>query len=155
MDILSLLKAAKSREASDIHLVVASPPLFRINGSLQSANGLQPISAADVDEAFDAGLVEAFVFRLYVEDLAAVADVRVIARDHARSPHPESLLGEKTAKQKVEVYSARVDPGVNDSAEGVGCSVSGGLNGEVLGPARGRLGANPGQCRLVAALRDA
>ncbi len=52
MDILSLLKAAKSREASDVHLVVARPPLFRINGSLQSANGLQPISAADVDEAF-------------------------------------------------------------------------------------------------------
>lgn len=52
MDILSLLKTAKSREASDVHLVVASPPLFRINGSLQPANGLTPISAAEVTEAF-------------------------------------------------------------------------------------------------------
>ena len=52
MDILSLLKAAKSSEASDIHLVVASPPLFRINGSLEPANGLKPISAAEVNEAF-------------------------------------------------------------------------------------------------------
>jgi twitching motility protein PilT len=52
MDILSLLKEAKLFEASDIHLVVASPPLFRISGSLQPANGLNPISAADVNEAF-------------------------------------------------------------------------------------------------------
>ena len=36
MDIFTLLRQAKSEGASDLHLVVASPPLFRINGSLQN-----------------------------------------------------------------------------------------------------------------------
>jgi len=52
MDIISLLKLAKLNDASDLHLVVASPPLFRINGSLESANGMTPLSVEDIKEAF-------------------------------------------------------------------------------------------------------
>jgi twitching motility protein PilT len=33
-DIIELLRLAKSREASDLHLVVGKPPMLRVNGSL-------------------------------------------------------------------------------------------------------------------------
>ncbi|MEE9583768.1 MAG: PilT/PilU family type 4a pilus ATPase [Dehalococcoidales bacterium] len=52
MDMFSLLREAKERGASDLHLVVASPPLIRVNGSLESVNGASPLTAADVNEAF-------------------------------------------------------------------------------------------------------
>lgn len=52
MDMFELLREAKSRGASDLHMIVASPPLIRINGSLESVNGTEPLTAADVNEAF-------------------------------------------------------------------------------------------------------
>ena len=52
MDIIALLHTAKSRGASDLHMIVASPPLFRVNGALESINGAVPLTASDINEAF-------------------------------------------------------------------------------------------------------
>ena len=52
MDVLSLLKAAKGKDASDLHLVVASPPLIRSKGSLEMLNGSAPLSPSEIEEAF-------------------------------------------------------------------------------------------------------
>ncbi len=52
MDMFELLREAKTRGASDLHLIVASPPLMRVNGSLESVNGTEPLTAADINEAF-------------------------------------------------------------------------------------------------------
>jgi twitching motility protein PilT len=52
MDIFSLLRTASSRRASDLHLVADSPATFRIDGSLETANGVAPLSAEDINEAF-------------------------------------------------------------------------------------------------------
>jgi twitching motility protein PilT len=52
MDIFKLLAIAKSKNASDLHLSVYSPPLMRISGSLERANGLSPLTEAEVREAF-------------------------------------------------------------------------------------------------------
>ena len=53
MDILSLLQLAKSEGASDLHLVVASPPVLRIDGSLQPVADMSPLTAEDTDHAFE------------------------------------------------------------------------------------------------------
>jgi len=52
MDIQGLLELAKSERASDLHLVVASPPVLRIDGSLQPVADMAPLTAEDIDEAF-------------------------------------------------------------------------------------------------------
>ena len=52
MDIFSLLRLARSKVASDLHLVVASSPLLRVNGSLQPVDGSTPLTADDIGEAF-------------------------------------------------------------------------------------------------------
>lgn len=52
MDIFSLLKTGKSRRASDLHLVVGTPATFRVDGSLEAADGAAPLSSEDVNEAF-------------------------------------------------------------------------------------------------------
>lgn len=52
MDISSLLHKAKSLDASDLHLVVDSPPLLRINGGLQALDGAAPLTADDISQAF-------------------------------------------------------------------------------------------------------
>jgi len=52
MDVFSLLRTAKSRQATDLHLVTSSPAALRINGSLESANGEVPLTAEDINEAF-------------------------------------------------------------------------------------------------------
>jgi len=52
MDIFSLLHAAKLRNASDLHLVVSSPPLLRVKGSLEAVNGVAPLSPTEVSQAF-------------------------------------------------------------------------------------------------------
>ena len=52
MDIFSLLKTGKSRRASDLHMVVGSPATFRVDGSLEPVNGVAPLSAEDINEAF-------------------------------------------------------------------------------------------------------
>jgi len=52
MDIFSLLHIAKSQAASDLHLVVASPPFLRVNGFLEAVDGMAPLTAEDVSQAF-------------------------------------------------------------------------------------------------------
>jgi twitching motility protein PilT len=53
MDILALLRTAKDKAASDIHLVASNPPMLRIDGSLQTVNGSAPLTGDDIKEAFD------------------------------------------------------------------------------------------------------
>jgi len=50
--IVHLLRLAGERNASDLHLTVNSPPLFRINGALQSLDGFQLLSPEDITAAF-------------------------------------------------------------------------------------------------------
>lgn len=52
MDILSLLRQAKDKGASDLHLVVTSPPLVRVKGVLEALNGKSPLTSSEIDEAF-------------------------------------------------------------------------------------------------------
>jgi len=52
LDIFSLLRTGKSKRASDLHMVVGSPSILRVDGSLVSANGTVPLTAEDINEAF-------------------------------------------------------------------------------------------------------
>jgi twitching motility protein PilT len=52
MDIFSLIRTGKSRQATDVHMVVGTPAAFRINGTLEPANGVAPLTAEDINEAF-------------------------------------------------------------------------------------------------------
>jgi twitching motility protein PilT len=51
MDISSLLHKAKSLGASDLHLVVDSPALLRINGRLEALEGATPLTNDDISQA--------------------------------------------------------------------------------------------------------
>lgn len=51
-NIIDLLRLAKERNASDLHLVVASPPMLRINGSLGSVDEMPPLSPEEISQAF-------------------------------------------------------------------------------------------------------
>jgi twitching motility protein PilT len=52
MDVFALLREAKSRRASDLHMVVGSPPSLRIDGSLQPPDGVAALTPEDINEAF-------------------------------------------------------------------------------------------------------
>ncbi len=52
MDIFSLLHTAASKGASDLHLVVSSPPLLRVNGALEPVDGTKPLTANEINQAF-------------------------------------------------------------------------------------------------------
>ncbi|MFC1875303.1 type IV pilus twitching motility protein PilT [Chloroflexota bacterium] len=52
MDIFELLRMAKEKGASDLHLVVASPALIRVDGDLEQFNGVEPLMVTDINEAF-------------------------------------------------------------------------------------------------------
>jgi twitching motility protein PilT len=52
MDVFALLREAKSRRASDLHLVVGSPASFRVDGSLEHSDGVAALTAEDINEAF-------------------------------------------------------------------------------------------------------
>jgi len=52
MDISALLHTAKSKAASDLHLVVSSPPLLRIDGSLTPVDNATPLTKDDISQAF-------------------------------------------------------------------------------------------------------
>jgi twitching motility protein PilT len=52
VDIFALLYTAKSKAASDLHLVVSSPPMLRIDGSLTPADSSAPLTGEDINEAF-------------------------------------------------------------------------------------------------------
>ncbi len=51
MDIIKLLQFAKSKNASDVHMVVLRSPLFRIHGSLLPAEDQSELTAEDIDQA--------------------------------------------------------------------------------------------------------
>ncbi len=53
MDILSLIRLAAAKGASDLHLVADSPPIFRINGLLQPVAEMPPLTLDDIDQAFN------------------------------------------------------------------------------------------------------
>ena len=52
MDIFSLVRSAAEKGASDLHLVVDSCPIFRINGLLISQEDLPVLTSDDVAQAF-------------------------------------------------------------------------------------------------------
>ena len=52
MDIFSVVRLAADRGASDLHLVNARPPLFRIHGSLQPVGDMPPLTPDDIEQAF-------------------------------------------------------------------------------------------------------
>ena len=52
MDIFTLIRKASAKKASDLHMVVASPPLFRINGSLIPHEDVGPLNASEINQAF-------------------------------------------------------------------------------------------------------
>ena len=51
IDIVTLLQLGKKKGASDLHIVVSRPPLFRIDGSLVPADDLPDISAEEIEQA--------------------------------------------------------------------------------------------------------
>ena len=53
MDIRSLLKMAKSRNASDLHMVVGMPPLLRIDGSLGPVDDEPELTTEDMQRALE------------------------------------------------------------------------------------------------------
>ena len=52
MDVQELIDIAATKNASDLQLVVNSPPLLRIHGVLQSIEDMSPSTAGDVFDAF-------------------------------------------------------------------------------------------------------
>lgn len=52
MDIFSLLHIANSKLASDLHLVLDSPPYLRINGSMEPMEGGELLTAEEIRQAF-------------------------------------------------------------------------------------------------------
>ncbi len=54
MDLNQILVEALSQEASDVHIKVGTPPIFRINGVLKPWNKMRPFDTNDVSKvAFD------------------------------------------------------------------------------------------------------
>ena len=51
MDIFSLFNLAKAKAASDLHLVVSSPPMLRIDGSLEPVADMALLTPDDIDQA--------------------------------------------------------------------------------------------------------
>ncbi len=58
-DILELMHLAKERHASDLHFMVDSPPILRINGGLEAVDGMSVLSSADTINAFNQLTTEA------------------------------------------------------------------------------------------------
>lgn len=51
-NIIDLLRLAREKNASDLHLVVGTPPMLRINGDLGPVDGMSPLSPEEIGEAF-------------------------------------------------------------------------------------------------------
>jgi twitching motility protein PilT len=51
-NILDLVRLAKEKDASDLHLVADSPVMFRINGALQPIDGMTPLSPEEISASF-------------------------------------------------------------------------------------------------------
>jgi len=50
-DIVKLLQIGKTKSASDLHIVVDRPPLYRIHGSLIPLDDMPALSAEDIEQA--------------------------------------------------------------------------------------------------------
>jgi len=50
MDIFELIKTAKERNASDIHMTADAPPTFRIHGDITRIDEVSPPSSAEMEE---------------------------------------------------------------------------------------------------------
>jgi twitching motility protein PilT len=53
VDIIELLTLARSRKASDLHLVALSPPVMRIHGALVRLADAPPLTHEDIQSAFE------------------------------------------------------------------------------------------------------
>ena len=53
-DMIELLQLGKQKNASDLHMVVSSPPLYRIHGNLVPADKMPGLSPQDVEQALKA-----------------------------------------------------------------------------------------------------
>ena len=53
MQVNELLKLMVEKDASDLHLMVSSPPVLRIDGKLTLLEELAPLSSKDMESAFD------------------------------------------------------------------------------------------------------
>jgi twitching motility protein PilT len=54
MDIIALIRIAKARGASDVHMSVGMPPMLRVNGAIEPAEEEAPyLTAEDMKDAFD------------------------------------------------------------------------------------------------------
>jgi twitching motility protein PilT len=52
MDINALMQESKSQGASDLHLVLGTPPMLRIKGALQPLESYGLLSAEEINQAF-------------------------------------------------------------------------------------------------------
>ncbi|MFH1651794.1 MAG: type IV pilus twitching motility protein PilT [Chloroflexota bacterium] len=52
MDIFEILRLAKEKGASDLHMVCSVPPLFRVHGDIRPAEGLPVLRGMDMEQAF-------------------------------------------------------------------------------------------------------
>ncbi len=52
MDILSVVRLAAEKGASDLHLVVDNPPILRIKGAMEPVADMQPLTPDDLSQAF-------------------------------------------------------------------------------------------------------
>ena len=95
MDILHLLHLAKSKGASDLHLVVSRPPILRIDGSLVSVGDSPPLTPDDIDQAFtklgSEKLKEEFDNRLEVDFGRTIPDVGRLRCNVAKQRGTNSL----------------------------------------------------------------
>jgi len=87
-DILELLRLAKQRDASDLHLVVGSPPMARIDGELQVLDGHGELTAEGVQSALvtmtSADQQAEFASNLELDFGMALADVGRLRCNAAR-----------------------------------------------------------------------
>ena len=51
MDILSVVRLAAEKGASDVHIVAFNPPILRIKGAMQPVAEVQPLTPDDIDQA--------------------------------------------------------------------------------------------------------
>jgi len=95
VDILHLLHLAKSKGASDLHLVVSRPPIFRIDGSLVAVGNSSPLTADDIDQAFtklsSEKQKEEFNNRLEVDFGCTIPDVGRLRCNVAKQRGTDSL----------------------------------------------------------------
>jgi twitching motility protein PilT len=92
VDLISLLAACQSKGASDLHLTVGSPPLFRINGALIPGEG-PPLSVFVCRDMVFSGLTESQRARLEQDwELDFVLDIREIGRFRGNAHYTRSRV---------------------------------------------------------------